>query len=117
MVQTESEKKFIAELEATPLKEARRKIASGDFGAIGSTSHTFVSSWLVIKEAEARDAREAETSSIAKEANSRTSAIDRFTRRAVLKDRIIAIAAVIIAAIAAREEIRWFISWLIRLVR
>jgi hypothetical protein len=75
---------------------------------------------LAVKEAELRDAREAETLSIAKEANSlardvnsRTSMIDRFTRRAVLKDRIIAIVAIIIAAIAAREDIMWFIRFLL----
>ena len=120
MKMSESDKNFIARLEAMPLEQARRELASGTFGGIGSPNHTFASSWLAAKEAEFRDAREAETLSIAKEANSlarevnsRTSMIDCFTRRAVLKDRIIAIAAIIIAAIAAREDIIWFISWLI----
>ena len=121
---SESDKIFIARLEAMPLEQARRELASGTFGNIGSPNHTFASSWLAVKEAELRDAREAETlsvskeaNSLAREANSRTSMIDRFTRRAVLKDRIIAIAAVIIAAIAAREDIIWFISWLISKIK
>lgn len=72
--------------------------------------------WLRLKDEERalaasklRDAREAETLSIAREAND----IARLSFRAVRKDRYIAIAAVIIAAIAAREEIGSFIRWIL----
>jgi hypothetical protein len=69
--------------------------------------------WLRLKDEERalaasklRDAREEETLSIAREANE----IARRSSREVRKDRLIAIAAVIIAAIAARKEIWSFIQ-------
>ena len=102
------------------INEARKSIASGQFGSIGRPDRAFASEYLFSKEAEERDKREAKTLSIAKEANElarkvnlRTSDIDVFNRRAVRKDRIIAIIAMIIATIAVREDIIWFISWLI----
>jgi hypothetical protein len=63
-----------------------------------------------------RDAREQETLSIAKEANRiafSALAEARFANRSRWKDRISTIIAIIIAAIAAREDIIWLISWLI----
>ena len=63
-----------------------------------------------------RDAREEETLSIAKEANRIASfALEeaRLANRSRWKDRMITIAAIIIAAIAARQDIMWFISWLL----
>ena len=68
--------------------------------------------WLRLKDVERvseasakRDTREEETLAIAKEANS----IARSASREVRKDRIIAIAAIIIAAISAHKEIKWLI--------
>ena len=67
-----------------------------------------------------RDAREEETLSIANEANLIASrALDtaeseaRLARRSRWIDRIIPMIAIIIAAIAARDDIKWLISWLI----
>jgi hypothetical protein len=98
----ETNKKFIADLEAMPFSEVRKSIKNGTLYKIGSPNHTLALSWLEGKEAELRDERESETLFISKS-----------MRREVRKDRIIAIVAIIIAAIAAREEIIWFISWLI----
>ena len=86
-------------LESMPFKEARRKINFGELYAVGSDDHNFALSWLEGKEAELRDERESEAM--------------RSMRREVRKDRIIAIAAIIIAVIAAREDIKWLISWLL----
>jgi iron uptake system EfeUOB component EfeO/EfeM len=119
-MKTGNEKFILNKLKPMQIEQARHAIASGDFGAIGSQDHAVASSWLAVKESDLRDIREAETLSIAKEANElarkvnlRTSDIDVFTRRAVRKDRIIAIVAIIIAAIAARADIAWFISWIL----
>jgi hypothetical protein len=99
MEMSESDKKFIAKLEAMPLEQARRELASGTFGRVGSPNHSFALSWLAVKEAEFRDSREA--------------SFQRSMRRAVRIDRIIAMIAIIIAAIAARDEIMWLISLLL----
>lgn len=121
---SKSDEETIALLESMPIEQVRKQHVSGGFGSMSSPGYAFVSQWLLVKESELRDARDAEILSVAKEANSlardansRTSTIDRCTRRAVLKDRIIAIIAVIIAAIAARADIMWFISWLISMIR
>ena len=63
-----------------------------------------------------RDEREEQTLSIAREANriaSSALAEARFANRSRWKDRIITIVAIIIAAIAARDDIIWLISWFI----
>lgn len=85
------------QLESMPFEEARRKIKFGELHAIGSPAHDFALSWLEGVEAELRDSREAK--------------MLRLTRRTV----IIATAAIIIAIIAAREDIRWLISLVISL--
>ncbi|MBI4633363.1 MAG: hypothetical protein HY742_05685 [Deltaproteobacteria bacterium] len=56
-------------------------------------------------------AREANSS--ARDANRIASEAFSFTKRSRRTDRIIAITAIIIAVIAAREDIIWLISWLI----
>jgi hypothetical protein len=64
-----------------------------------------------------RDAREAKTLSIAMDANliaSNALAEAERANRARWKDRTMTIIAIIIAAIAAREDIMWLISWLIK---
>jgi hypothetical protein len=72
---------IIAQLEAMTLEQARREIASGKFGDPTSIVHNFASQWLMVKESEERDKRDAETLSIARSA------------------KTIAIAAIIITAI------------------
>jgi len=107
-------------LEAMPFTEARRVVRSGTLYTIGSPNHDVALSWLEGKEAELRDDRETETLSMAKEANSvakEANSIARSMFRAVWKDRIIAIAAAIIALIAAREDIILFISWIISKIK
>ena len=54
-----SDRQFIAKLEAMTLEAARRELASGTFGRQGSPNHTFASSWLAVKEAEERDKHDA----------------------------------------------------------
>lgn len=100
-------------LNAMPFVEARKAVRLGTLYTIGSPNHDVALSWLEGKEAELQDDRETETLSMAKEAN----LIAQSMRREGWKDRIIAIAAVIIAAIAAREDIIWFISWLISKIK
>ncbi len=88
MEMNSSDKKFIAQLEAMSLEQARRELASGVFGKPGSGNHTFASSWLAVKEAESRDKREETMLSLTRSAkNIATAAM------------IIAIAASIIAII------------------
>ena len=121
---TGNEQKTIKDLDSMTIDEARKAIASGQFGSNGRPDRAFASEYLSSKEAEARDKREAATLSIAQEANKlarevnlRTSDIDVFTRRSVRKDRIITIIAMIIATIAVRADIIWFISWLISKIK
>ena len=52
------DKLMIARLEAMSLEQARRELACGTFGAVGSQNHSVASSWLAVKEAESRDSRE-----------------------------------------------------------
>lgn len=60
------QKEMVNRLEAMSIEQARREIASGSFGDIGSPNHAFASSWLSVKEATLRDAREAKTASLAR---------------------------------------------------
>lgn len=47
------------QIDSMPIEQARIKIASGDFGGIGSPAHAFATSWLSAREANLRDAKEA----------------------------------------------------------
>jgi hypothetical protein len=106
------------EFEALDEDGVRTKLASNEW-ALLPTKSGLAELWLKSKDdaraaasSAKRDAREDETLAIAREANS----IARDALRAVRKDRYIAIAAIIIAAIAAHKEIKWLItsviSWL-----
>jgi len=64
----DSDRQVIARLEAMPLEQARREVASGNFGRPGSVNHGFASLWLSVKESEERDKREAESLSISRNA-------------------------------------------------
>ena len=86
---SDSDKKFIAKLEAMPLEQARRELASGTFGNIGSPNHIFASSWLVVKESENRDNQDL-----------RIEFISRKALRNSTWANIIAIIAMIIAVMA-----------------
>lgn len=55
--------------------------------------------------------RAEEANSLARDANSITLATSESTRREIRKDRIMTIIAIIIAVIAARDDIKWLISW------
>jgi hypothetical protein len=68
MEMNESDKKFVAYLDSIPLERARRELASGAFGSVGSPKQYFASSWLAVKEAEARDERESRIESISRKA-------------------------------------------------
>jgi len=98
------DKEMITRLEEMPFSEARKTIKNGILYPIGSPNHTVALSWLEGKEAELRDERENETISAAKDASRIASKTISFTRRAVRIDRIIAIAALIIAIIAAIKK-------------
>ena len=113
---TGNERYIIDTLDSMPINDARKAIASGQFGSPGRPDRTFASELLATKEAEERDKREAETLSIAKEANriaSNALADARLANRSRWKDRIMTAIAIIIATIAAREDIMWFISWIL----
>ena len=85
----ESDKKVIAQLEAMTLEQARKKLASGDFGKQGSGNHDFASSWLSVKEAEERDKR-----------SERSETISLKALRTSTWANIIAIIAIILSIIA-----------------
>lgn len=81
---------MIDRLEAMPLEQARRELASSTFGAVGSPNHRFASSWLAVKEAEERDIRDTR--------------IESLSRKALFNSRIaniIAIAAIVFSVITA----------------
>ena len=107
-------KKIQDQLEKMPFIEARKAIRSGALHTIGSPNYEIALSWLEGKEAELRDARENETLALSEEANSeakKANSIANSMSRAIVKDRAIAIIAVIIALIAARSDILWILSW------
>jgi hypothetical protein len=111
------EKEIQSRLEAMPFTEARKGIRFGTLYTIGSPDYDVARSWLEGKETELRDERETETLSVTKEASRIVSETFSFTRRSVRIDRIIAITAVIIAVVAAREDFKRFISWLINEIK
>jgi len=89
MEMNDSDRRFIAQLEAMTLEAARRELASGTFGRPGSGNHTFASSWLAVKETEERDKRDARIESISRKALRNSSWAN-----------IIAISAIILSIIA-----------------
>jgi len=116
-----SERSFMQQLELHGNEmEVRERIAKGQYHG----EHLGIAlEWLRRKDEERasasaskRDAREEEILEIAREANRIASnALVEACRanRSRWKDRTIAITAIIIAAIAARDDIKWLISWLI----
>ena len=105
----------------------REALASGNYGRQDSTMYQKAYGWLSMLDkkredglAKLRDDRESEIRDIAKEANSiaanalaETRFEARLARRSRWIDRIIPTIAIIIAIIAAREDIKWLISWLL----
>lgn len=57
------QREIAEQIDSMPIEQARIKIASGDFGGIGSPAYAFASSWLSAREANLRDDREAKTKS------------------------------------------------------
>lgn len=109
-------KDALARLESVGSEAVLLEIARGSHGQPDSQLRSEVEAWLRSKQVAAeaaasdkRDAREEATLSIAKEAN----AIALSARRSFRYDRTIAITAVIIAAIAAREDMGSFIGRLL----
>jgi hypothetical protein len=103
------DKEIIDHLEGMPFTEARRSIRNGTLHRIDSPDHLAALSWLEGKEAELRDDRENDILSNAKQALSMARKQVRWAKWAT----IIAAIAIIIAMIAAREDIMWLISWVI----
>ena len=66
---TPKEQQIINKLDAMTIEEARQAIAKAEFGHGHGQDYMFASRWLSAKEASLRDSREAETLSVAKEAN------------------------------------------------
>lgn len=87
---SDKRKRIVDKLDSMSVSDARKAIASGEFGEIGLPDHFFALNYLSTKEADLRDSREAETLRIASSAKSEA-------RRA----NIIAIIAAIAAIIAA----------------
>jgi hypothetical protein len=86
---TGNKKYIINTLNSMSIEEARREIAEGKFGDIGSQDHFFASSWLAVKESAERDKRDLRTESISLKA-----------LRNSTWANVIAISAIIIAIIA-----------------
>lgn len=116
-------------LEAKGTEGVLREMMQGLHGDPNSPRRSEVEAWLRSKQLEAegeaafkRDAHEEKTLSISKEANrialEQASAASRSAEAAWEQARwakwatIIAAIAIIIAVIAAREDIKWLISWL-----
>jgi hypothetical protein len=64
----ESDKKFIARINSMSLEQARRQLAAGLFGKVGSPNYDFVSGLVAVKEAEARDEQESRIESMSRKA-------------------------------------------------
>ena len=108
-------------------ERVRKALASGDYGRQDSTMYQKASGWLSMLDkqsedglAKLRDDRESEIRDIAKEANriasnalAETRSEVRLANRSRWIDRIIPTIAIIIAVIAARDDIKWLISWLL----
>jgi hypothetical protein len=92
-----SDKSIIARLEAMSFEQARRELACGTFGTVGSPNHIYASSWLAVREAESRDSRE-----------SRLESMNRKALRNSNWANIIAIIAMILSVIAI------LLPWLIK---
>lgn len=92
-----SNKSMITRFEAMSLEQARRELACGTFGAVGSQNHSIASSWLAVKEAESRDSRE-----------SRFESMSRKALRNSNWANIIAIIAMILSVMAI--VVSWFIK-------
>ena len=65
---TGNEQYIIDQLDSMPINEARKAIASGQFGSPGRPGRAFASELLASKEAEERDKRKAESLSISRKA-------------------------------------------------
>jgi hypothetical protein len=108
---------FIKTLESLTEEEISSKLFSGGWSV---EQKRWASDWLDRKASLKRDAREEETLSIAKDANRIASnALTEAERanRSRWKDRTMTIIAIIIATIAARADIKWFISWLVNILK
>jgi hypothetical protein len=81
--------KTLACIDSMTLEEARRELASGTFGDLGSSTHSFALQWVLLREAEERDKRDSETLSISRKALRNSSWAN-----------IMAISAIIIAILA-----------------
>jgi hypothetical protein len=119
------DKAALERLEAKGPTAVLEEMASGGYGQAGSPLRGEVDAWLrskqAISEADSsakRDTREKEILAIAKEANRLASEANSFARRRSRRELltiIIAIIAIIIAAIAGRADIKWFISWVVKI--
>lgn len=91
------ENDLIARLEAMPFEEARTKILTRQLGnQFGSDNHELCLSWLLCKDAELRDAREAESLSIARDTLSISASARKWAIIAII---VSATTAIIVAII------------------
>jgi hypothetical protein len=116
--------KIIDELESMTLDQIRQKLANKEYGAEHGRNYQFILSWLSRWEKLLQETKESEAISLAREANASakeanriassalalTESEVRLARRSRRIDRIIPAVAIIIAAIAAREDIKWLIQ-------
>lgn len=105
--------KDLETLEARGVETVLTEVAQGVHGDPGSHRRSDVEAWVRSKQSAFRDEREASTIEIAREANSIAREANRLTRRRTMISNMIAVAAMMIAAIAARDDIKWLISGLI----
>ena len=98
-----------AELEALGEEKVRENYERRIYGD-GGDKRALVKLWLERQEAARRRARDQEALDLAKEANDIAKSNSVEIQKEIRKDRILVIVAIIIAAIAAHEEIKWLIS-------
>lgn len=109
---TGNEQKTIKDIDSMTIAEARKSIASGKFGSLGSPDHTFASKYLASKEATLRDNREDEILSISHKALAISEEANSIASKAKSEARCankIAIIAIILPTIMATIAI--IIAW------
>jgi hypothetical protein len=103
-----SDKAFIAKIEAMTIEQARRELASGTFGRPGSPNHDFASQWIAVKEAEEHDKRDATAKAQASQIHDRLRELKK-PHWSLTPSFIVLILTMVFAAVAAWPVIReWF---------
>ena len=87
---------IIERLEALPFPEARKLVLGNHYGHPGSRNQTLCEAWLAAKEAEARDAAEAESLSISRRALSQSELANLIATVALIVSAVTAFIVVVV---------------------